>query len=84
MLILFAKRANSFICFEWLMRSPPRLESRENPYSIDVTYYGEAAPKGEIFPPLKERTLAIEKGGGAFVSTEDRQNVIWLRNNFRA
>lgn len=64
------------------MRSPPRLESRENAYSIDVTYCGEAAPKGKILPLLKERILGLEIRGEECVSTEDRQNVIWLRNNF--
>jgi hypothetical protein len=72
------------MCLGWLMRSPPRLESRDNAYSIDVTYCGESAPKGKIFPPLKERILELEKGGEECVNTEDRQNVIWLRNNSRA
>ncbi len=66
------------------MRSPPRLENREIDYSVDVTYCGESAPEGKIFPPLKERILRLENEREDCVSTEDRQNVLWSGKNFVA
>lgn len=75
---------NSFVCLGWLMRSPPHLENRESAYSVDVTYCGESAPEGKIFPPLKEKILRLENGREKCVSTEDRQNVLWSGKNFVA
>lgn len=66
------------------MSSPPRLESRDNAYFIDVTYCGESAPKGKIFPLLKEKILHLESGRDECVNTEDGQNVIWSGNNSEA
>ena len=67
---------NSFVCLRWLVRSPPRLENRENAYSIDVTCCGKSAPEGKIFLPLKERILQLENEREEYISTEDRQNVL--------
>ena len=66
------------------MRSTPCLENCENAYSIDVTYCGKSAPEGKIFPLLKERILWLENEREECVSTEDRQNVLWLGNSFVA
>jgi hypothetical protein len=72
------------MCLGWLRRSPPRLERRTKAYSIDVTYCGDSAPKGKIFPPSKGRILELESGREECVSTEDGQNVMWSGDKFVA